>query len=57
MRERERFERRARVRFGDLEMIIDSFMRHERDSEIYFSRDGKFEMFERADGRLRGCKR
>ena len=38
-------------------MIIDSFMRHERDSESYFSRDGKFEKFERADGSLRGYKR
>ena len=40
-----------------LYMIIDSFMRHERDSESYFSRDGKFEKFERADGSLRGYKR
>ena len=56
-RERERFEMRVRVRIGDLEMIINSFMRHERDSESYFSRDGKFEMFERADRRLRCCKR
>ena len=55
--ERERFETRIRVRIGDLEMIIDSFMRHERDSESYFSRDGKFEKFERADGSLRGYKR
>ena len=54
---RERFETRVRVRIGDLEMIIDSLLRHERDSESYFSREGKFEMFERADGRLRGCKR
>ena len=34
--ERERFETRVRVRIGDLEMIIDSFMRHERDSESFF---------------------
>ena len=57
-REKERFETRVRVRIGDLEIIIDSFMRYEGDSESYFSRDGKkIEMFERADRRLRCCKR
>ena len=37
---------------------LDSLKRHEREPESYFSRDGKkIEMFERADRRLRCCKR
>ena len=54
--EKERVETRVREN-PRLRNELESCKRHERESEIYFSRDERFEMFERTDGSLDCFKR